>query len=114
MRELSAKFPDREYKATVADTNGRSVFIPRYIRALPLPPGFTADGTDGAGGDVQTLSVREALSIHHHAEHSFRFSLQQRVARFVSLIPFLSDTISFPGVSDIWETSDVSDNEGDE
>lgn len=33
---------------------------------------------------------------------------QELVARYVSLIPFLPDTVSFAGVCDLWSTSDVS------
>ena len=36
--ELNKKFPNRDYKATVSDINGRAVFIPRFLRPLPLPP----------------------------------------------------------------------------
>lgn len=33
---------------------------------------------------------------------------QELVARYVSLIPFLPDTVSFAGICDLWSTSDVS------
>ncbi|CAF3271321.1 unnamed protein product [Rotaria socialis] len=83
VEQLNKKFPDREYKATVSDINGRAVFIPRFIHRLPLPPLVT---TGSAEGDSQIQC--------------------QRLARFVSLIPFLADAITFPGICDIWETSD--------
>ncbi|CAF3989728.1 unnamed protein product [Rotaria sordida] len=92
VEELNKKFPNRDYKATVSDINGRAVFIPRFLHPLPLPPfGLTAADTTtaaaaGGGGDNQ----------------------MQQLARFVSLIPFLADTVTFPGLCDIWETSDVS------
>lgn len=42
----------------MSDTNGRAVFIPRFIRPLPLPPQFSSDGSSGgAGGDIQSLCV---------------------------------------------------------
>ncbi|CAF1037854.1 unnamed protein product [Rotaria sordida] len=90
VEELNKKFPNRDYKATVSDINGRAVFIPRFLHPLPLPPfGLTAADTTtaaaaGGGGDNQ----------------------MQQLARFVSLIPFLADTVTFPGLCDIWETSD--------
>lgn len=34
--------------------------------------------------------------------------IQELVARYVSLIPFLPDTVSFGGICDLWSTSDVS------
>ena len=34
-------------------------------------------------------------------------SLQERLAHYVSLIPFLPDAITFSGACDIWTTSDV-------
>ena len=62
VEELSKKFPDRDYKATVSDINGRAVFIPRFLRPLPLPPAFAADGGDGGGGmdsQMQCVSIIE-------------------------------------------------------
>ncbi|CAF0923544.1 unnamed protein product [Adineta steineri] len=90
VEELNKKFPNRDYKATVSDINGRAVFIPRFLHPLPLPPlnATTDEGTTtGVGGTDNQIQY-------------------QRLARFVSLIPFLSDTVTFPGICDIWETSD--------
>ena len=39
---------------------------------------------------------------------NFWFVLQENVARYVSLIPFISDSVTFPGMCDIWSTCDVS------
>ena len=39
---------------------------------------------------------------------SFWYVLQENVARYVSLIPFISDSVTFPGMCDIWSTCDVS------
>ena len=33
---------------------------------------------------------------------------QELVARYVSLIPFVSDAVIFPGLCDIWSTCEVS------
>lgn len=33
---------------------------------------------------------------------------QELVARYVSLIPFLPDNVSFAGICNLWSTSDVS------
>lgn len=61
VEDLSKKFPDREYKATVTDINGRAVFIPRFIHPLPLPPLVTTvmDGTTttDTGGNNQKQCV---------------------------------------------------------
>ena len=35
------------------------------------------------------------------------FSFQEIVARFVALIPFVSDNVVYPGLCDIWSTCDV-------
>lgn len=32
---------------------------------------------------------------------------QERIARFVSMIPFVSDSAAFPDLCDIWSTSEV-------
>jgi hypothetical protein len=56
---LNKRFPDREYKATVSDINGRAVFIPRFLRPLPIPPIVPTTTTDesttagGTGSDNQ-------------------------------------------------------------
>lgn len=34
--------------------------------------------------------------------------LQEVVARYVSMIPSVSDSVVFPGLCDIWSTCDVS------
>lgn len=68
VEDLNKKFPDREYKATVSDINGRAVFIPRFLRPLPLPPlpGASATGAEeaapavtGGGTDTQVGRVHD-------------------------------------------------------
>lgn len=56
-KELNQKFPDRDYKATVSDIDGRAVFIPRFLHALPLPPLVAADETSTGGTDNQIQCV---------------------------------------------------------
>ena len=36
--ELNEKFPRREYKTTVVDVNGKTVFVTRYLKKLEPPP----------------------------------------------------------------------------
>ena len=40
--------------------------------------------------------------------HVFFFIFQKLLARYVSLIPHISDAVVFPGLCDIWSTCDVS------
>ena len=62
--ELEKKFPNRNYKATVIDLNGQSVFITRYIKSLK-PPEVLINGQPSGK------------------------ACMEKVARFVSLIPFV-------------------------
>ena len=56
--ELNAKFPKREYKATVVDVNGKSVFVTRYFKALKPPEELVK-------GDVLETAVRMSLIFKH-------------------------------------------------
>ena len=38
------------------------------------------------------------------------YCFQERIARYVSMIPFISDSAAFPDLCDIWATSEVSIN----
>lgn len=40
--------------------------------------------------------------------HNFLLYFQKLLARYVSLIPHVSDAVVFPGLCDIWSTCDVS------
>ena len=75
--------PKREVKTFVTDTNFKSVFITRYFKAIKPPDELTNKGLSS-----------EATS--------------ELVARYVSLIPFVSDSMIFPGLCDIWNTCEVS------
>ncbi|XP_018423746.1 PREDICTED: coiled-coil and C2 domain-containing protein 2A [Nanorana parkeri] len=80
--EAAVKFPNRQCLTTVTDINGSTVFITRYIKALQPPQQLLEANTN----NVQATS--------------------ELVARYVSLIPFLPDNVSFAGVCNLWSTSD--------
>ncbi|XP_069126927.1 coiled-coil and C2 domain-containing protein 2A-like isoform X2 [Argopecten irradians] len=77
--ELEEKFPKREFKTTVVNVNGKSVFITRYFKELKPPEELLADSKNQKADEV--------------------------VAHFVAMIPFVSDSVVFPGLCDIWSTS---------
>ncbi|XP_048762965.2 coiled-coil and C2 domain-containing protein 2A-like isoform X2 [Ostrea edulis] len=80
-KTLNAKFKDREYKTTVIDVNGKTVFVTRYFKALEPPQEIF----EKADTEVKKMEV---------------------VARYVSMIPSVSDSVVFPGLCDIWSTCD--------
>nr|CAB3228105.1 coiled-coil and C2 domain-containing protein 2A [Phallusia mammillata] len=82
MEECTKKFPNRNVKATVVDLKGEAVLITRYVHPIQPPPELTE------GSDPQSLSTAE------------------RVARYVSLIPFESDNVAYAGICDLWSTCD--------
>ncbi|TSL61152.1 Coiled-coil and C2 domain-containing protein 2A [Bagarius yarrelli] len=81
-KEAVTRFPDRPCLTTVVDMNGKTVFITRFIRALSPPQELL---------DAFPNNPQEATEL---------------VARYVSLIPFLPDSVSFAGVCDLWSTCD--------
>ena len=81
---LRSKFPKREYKTMVSDIDGKKVFLTRYIRAQHPPDELILEKDIP---DVQKMKL---------------------LARFVSLIPYIADSVQFPDLCDIWTTSDVS------
>ncbi|KAI5096106.1 coiled-coil and C2 domain-containing protein 2A isoform X5 [Silurus meridionalis] len=81
-KDTGRRFPDRPCLTTVADMNGKTVFITRFIRALGPPQELL---------DAFPNNPQEAAEL---------------VARYVSLIPFLPDSVSFSGVCDLWSTCD--------
>ncbi|XP_074490630.1 coiled-coil and C2 domain-containing protein 2A isoform X1 [Sebastes fasciatus] len=81
-REAAQGYPDRPCMTTVIDLNGKTVFITRYIRPL-TPPEELLDTFPNNAAETSAL-----------------------VARFVSLIPFLPDRVSFSGACDLWSTCD--------
>ncbi|XP_050751273.1 coiled-coil and C2 domain-containing protein 2A [Gymnogyps californianus] len=80
--ECTSKFPSRQCLTTVIDLNGKTVFITRYIKPLN-PPQELLDAIPNSPRTVAEL-----------------------VARYVALIPFLPDSVSFAGICDLWSTSD--------
>ncbi|XP_059673883.1 coiled-coil and C2 domain-containing protein 2A [Gavia stellata] len=80
--ECTSKFPSRQCLTTVIDLNGKTVFITRYIKPLNPPQELL---------DVVPNSSQTAAEL---------------VARYVALIPFLPDSVSFAGICDLWSTSD--------
>ncbi|XP_048220161.1 coiled-coil and C2 domain-containing protein 2A isoform X2 [Perognathus longimembris pacificus] len=80
--ECALKFPNRRCLPTVIDISGKTVFITRYLKPLNPP--------------------QELLNFYPDNPQA----TAELVARYVSLIPFLPDTVSFAGVCDLWSTSD--------
>ncbi|XP_014644368.1 PREDICTED: coiled-coil and C2 domain-containing protein 2A [Ceratotherium simum simum] len=80
--ECALKFPNRQCLTTVIDLSGKTVFITRYLKPLNPP--------------------QELLSAYPNNPQA----TAELVARYVSLIPFLPDTVSFAGLCDLWSTSD--------
>ncbi|KAG8453520.1 hypothetical protein GDO86_000229 [Hymenochirus boettgeri] len=80
--DTSIKFPNRQCLTTVTDINGTSVFVTRYIKPLNPP--------------------QEILDAHPNNNQA----ATELVARYVSLIPFLPDNVSFAGICNLWSTAD--------
>ncbi|KAL1022565.1 hypothetical protein UPYG_G00029340 [Umbra pygmaea] len=81
-RDAATRYPDRPCLTTVIDINGKTVFITRYIRPLKPPQELL---------DAFPNNPQEATEL---------------IARYVSLIPSLPDSVSFTGVCDLWSTCD--------
>uniref|UniRef100_A0ABI7YL07 C2 domain-containing protein n=1 Tax=Felis catus TaxID=9685 RepID=A0ABI7YL07_FELCA len=80
--ECALKFPHRQCLTTVTDISGKTVFITRYLKPLNPPQELL----EGCPNNPQATA--------------------ELVARYVSLIPFLPDAVSFAGICDLWSTSD--------
>nr|XP_021410039.1 coiled-coil and C2 domain-containing protein 2A isoform X4 [Lonchura striata domestica] len=80
--ECTSKYPSRQCLTTVIDLDGKTVFITRYIKPLNPPQELL----DAVPDRSQTAA--------------------ELVARYVALIPFLPDSVSFAGICDLWSTSD--------
>ncbi|KAJ7389194.1 Coiled-coil and C2 domain-containing protein 2A, partial [Desmophyllum pertusum] len=75
---LRKKYPKREYKALATNLSGKKVFLTRYIRSQNPPA--------------------ELLE-----ETQYKM---ERIARYVAMVPFISDSAAFPDLCDIWATSE--------
>ncbi|XP_035582167.1 coiled-coil and C2 domain-containing protein 2A isoform X2 [Zalophus californianus] len=80
--ECALKFPHRQCLTTVTDISGKTIFVTRYLKPLNPPQELL---------DACPNSPQATVEL---------------VARYVSLIPFLPDTVSFAGICDMWSTSD--------
>ncbi|XP_023389695.1 coiled-coil and C2 domain-containing protein 2A [Pteropus vampyrus] len=80
--ECALKFPSRQCLTTVIDMSGKTVFITRYLKPLNPPQELLSAYPDNPQATAELL------------------------ARYVALIPFLPDTVSFAGICDLWSTSD--------
>lgn len=80
--ELKKKFPKREFKILATDLNGKKVFLTRYIRDQNMPTSFGIDPMTALPNAMELAS------------------------RYVSLIPYISDSVAFPDLCDLWSTSD--------
>uniref|UniRef100_A0A8C8FAI0 C2 domain-containing protein n=1 Tax=Oncorhynchus tshawytscha TaxID=74940 RepID=A0A8C8FAI0_ONCTS len=81
-RDAAVSYPNRPCLTTVIDINGKTVFISRYLRPLNPPQELL---------DAFPNSPQEATEL---------------IARYVSLIPSMPDSVSFAGVCDLWSTCD--------
>ncbi|XP_067894068.1 coiled-coil and C2 domain-containing protein 2A isoform X2 [Heterodontus francisci] len=81
-KEMKQKFPNRRCVTLVTDLTGKLVFVTRFIKPL-LPP---QELLDAFPNDPEATT--------------------ELVARYVSLMPFLPDSVSFAGICDLWCTSD--------
>ncbi|XP_064382985.1 coiled-coil and C2 domain-containing protein 2A-like [Halichondria panicea] len=83
IRKIRDRFPKRNYLATALDVGGRHVFVTRFVKAQNPP--------------VEIMPPQDA---------PWTVAAMEQLAHYVSLIPFLSDTLTFSGECDIWNTSD--------
>ncbi|RWS04581.1 Coiled-coil and C2 domain-containing protein 2A-like protein [Dinothrombium tinctorium] len=75
--EMAQNFKDRSFKALAIDLNAKFVLVTRYLKPIKPPEEL-----------LYNLSATEEV--------------MQRLARFVSLIPIVSDNMALPGFGDIW------------
>ncbi|XP_038647533.1 coiled-coil and C2 domain-containing protein 2A isoform X2 [Scyliorhinus canicula] len=81
-KEVKQKFPNRRCVTLATDLTGKMVFVTRFINPL-FPP---QELLDAFPNDLEATT--------------------ELVARYVSLMPFLPDSVSFAGICDLWCTSD--------
>nr|XP_018671326.2 coiled-coil and C2 domain-containing protein 2A isoform X3 [Ciona intestinalis] len=82
LADCNKRYPNRNVKTTVIDIKGESVLITRFVRPLPPPPELT-----------EATNTNTIITL-------------EKIARFVSLIPFVSDNVTYAGICDLWSTCD--------
>ena len=80
LTDISKFRPGRNFPALVSDFKGETYFLCRFISPLPLPDGMYS----------------EQLSLDQ---------MMRRMARYVAMIPYQSDKISFAGMYDLWSNN---------
>uniref|UniRef100_UPI00358EC959 coiled-coil and C2 domain-containing protein 2A n=1 Tax=Myxine glutinosa TaxID=7769 RepID=UPI00358EC959 len=81
-RQCHAAFPNRRLLTTVMDITGQTLIVTRYLHPLKPPS--------------------ELLEINPgHPDSTVKL-----LARFISLIPFTPDSVTFSGICDLWTTCD--------
>ena len=101
---LTDKFNKREFKPTVMNTEGKSVLVTRYFREIKPPEELTENGEGSFETAVIFLELFLFIFIIYLNSYS---NFKSNIARFVSMIPYVADSLIFPGISDIWSTCDV-------
>ena len=81
---VRSKYPKRTYKVMASDLDGKKIFVTRYIRPQNPPEELILEN------DIPELHKMHLL------------------ARYVSMIPYIADSVRFPDLCDIWTASDVS------
>lgn len=81
---VRSKYPKRTYKVMASDLDGKKIFVTRYIRPQNPPDELILEN------DIPELHKMHLL------------------ARYVSMIPYIADSVQFPDLCDIWTASDVS------
>ena len=90
------------------NTEGKSVLVTRYFRAIRPPDELVVANDDTSFETAVSDCTFTTLIRYTYFDLQSIVSTKMNVARFVSLIPFVSDTLNFPGICDIWSTCDVS------
>ena len=85
---LAQKYPQRRVNPMVADVTGKSVLLTRYFRTLRPPQELM---------NSESIALKELLNSESKA---------LIIAWYVSLIPYVPSNGLFPGLQDIWPTSD--------
>lgn len=81
---LFNKYPDRSYTGLVVDLSGRFVLATRYLRPIKPPD--------------EVMKIGTSWTAQSHM-----------AARYVRLMPYMSDALTFQGLCDIWSTAEVSE-----